>query len=288
MKLSVITINYNNKEGLRSTIDSIRNQTTHNFEYIIIDGGSTDGSVDIIKENEDIVDYWVSERDHGIYEAMNKGVRAAKGEFLQFLNSGDWLNSSDVFKLVLPHLTGEIDLLSGYTVRKTNDGRYFRENAGSPDFMTVVSMFEAPLSHAGSFIRRQLLVNRPYDENYRIVSDWKFFMETSLFDNVRYQHIDLDIAVFDSTGISSCASDRHQIERKMVLDEILPKNLSRDLTSIPSELYRLMRRIPTAYRLQKIIIAVVSMIISAYKLFMPRRVKEVDIPVIEVVNKSQH
>lgn len=286
MKLSVITINYNNKEGLRNTIDSIRNQTTHNFEYIIIDGGSTDGSVDVIKKNEDIIDYWVSESDHGIYDAMNKGVRAAKGMFLLFLNSGDGLNSSDVLKLTLPHLTDEIDLLSGYTVRKTKDGRYFRENAGSPDFMTIVSMFEAPLSHAGSFIRRQLLVNRPYDEQYRIVSDWKFFMEAFLFDNVRYQHIDLDIAVFDSMGISSSASDRHVLERKKVLNEILPEYLSRDLISIPSGLYRQMRRVPTAYRLHKIIITIVSVIVSTYKLFMPGRMKEVDLPVIKVVNKT--
>lgn len=286
MKLSVITINYNNKEGLHRTIDSIRNQATHNFEYIIIDGGSTDGSVDIIKENVDIIDYWVSERDHGIYEAMNKGVRAAKGMFLQFLNSGDWLNSSDVLKLTLPHLTDEIDLLSGYTVRRTQDGRYFREKAGSPDFMTVVSMFEAPLSHAGSFIRRQLLVNRPYDEQYRIVSDWKFFMEASLFDNIRYQHIDLDIAVFDSMGISSSASECHTLERKKVLNEILPEYLSRDLISIPSGLYRQMRRVPTAYRLHKVIITIVSTIVSAYKLFMPGRVKEVDLPVIKNVNKT--
>lgn len=286
MKLSIITINYNNKQGLVQTISSVRAQATRDFEYIVIDGGSTDGSVDVIKENEDIIDYWVSERDHGIYEAMNKGVKAAIGEFLQFLNSGDCLNSIDIIKLVSPHLTDKIDLLSGYTVRSTSDGRHLREKAGSPDFMTVTSMFEAPLSHAGSFIRRSLLVKRPYDEQFKIVSDWKFFMEASLFDNIRYQHIDLDIAVFDSSGISSCASDRHQMERKMVLDEILPKYLSRDLTSIPSGLYRQMRRVPTAYRLQKIIVTVVSIIISTYKLFLPTRIKEVDLPVIKVANKS--
>jgi glycosyltransferase involved in cell wall biosynthesis len=89
MKLSVITINYNNAIGLRKTIESVVNQTFRDYEYIIIDGGSTDGSVDVIKEYADKIDYWVSEPDKGIYNAMNKGVAAAHGEYTNFLNSGD-------------------------------------------------------------------------------------------------------------------------------------------------------------------------------------------------------
>ena len=89
MKLSVITINFNNRDGLRKTIESVVNQTYNDFEYIIIDGGSTDGSVDVIKEYADRIDYWVSEPDKGIYNAMNKGIDVAKGEYCIFMNSGD-------------------------------------------------------------------------------------------------------------------------------------------------------------------------------------------------------
>lgn len=282
--LSIITINYNNKEGLEKTINSIRNQSSSQFQYIIVDGGSTDGSIEIIKQNYDIIDIWISEKDHGIYEAMNKGVKLSSGEFLQFLNSGDWLNSSDVIETILPHLKDNIDILSGYSVRRSSEGEYNREISGSPEYLTVSSIFKSPLSHTSSFIRRSILVNRPYDENYRIVSDWKFFMEASIFDNIRYQHIDFDISVFDSSGISSSSSQLHNEERAKVLKEILPEYLNRDLTSIPPEIYRLMRQIPSAYRLHKIIIWVVSKIISTYKCLMPTRLENRDLPVINIDN----
>ena len=100
MKLSVITINYNNRDGLRQTIESVVGQTYRDFEYIIIDGGSTDGSVDVIKEYADKIDYWVSEKDKGIYNAMNKGVAVALGEYCLFLNSGDTLCHPDVLAQV--------------------------------------------------------------------------------------------------------------------------------------------------------------------------------------------
>ena len=100
MKFSIITINYNNCEGLRRTIESVVNQTCHDFEYIIIDGGSTDGSVDVIKQYADQIDYWVSEPDKGIYNAMNKGVAVAKGEYCLFLNSGDSLHNNSALAKV--------------------------------------------------------------------------------------------------------------------------------------------------------------------------------------------
>ena len=89
MKLSIITINYNNREGLKKTINSVINQTFRDFEYILIDGGSEDGSKEIILQHEAQFSYWRSEKDHGIYNAMNKGILAAKGDYLLFLNSGD-------------------------------------------------------------------------------------------------------------------------------------------------------------------------------------------------------
>ena len=108
MKLSVITINFNNRDGLRKTIESVVKQTYKDFEYIIIDGGSTDGSVDVIKEYADKIDYWVSEPDKGIYNAMNKGIDVAKGEYCIFMNSGDVFFSNDVYNEVYEDLRGGI------------------------------------------------------------------------------------------------------------------------------------------------------------------------------------
>src|SRR5574344_2490955 len=100
MKLSIITINYNNAEGLEKTIKSVINQTFTDYEYIIIDGGSTDGSTDIIKKYRENIDYWVSESDKGIYKAMNKGITYTHGEYLNFMNSGDCFHSSTVLNEV--------------------------------------------------------------------------------------------------------------------------------------------------------------------------------------------
>lgn len=112
MKLSIITINYDNKEGLLKTILSVVNQINHDYEYIIIDGGSNDGSVDIIKDYADKIDYWVSSKDKGIYNAMNKGIDVAKGEYCIFMNSGDTFYDSNTLKLCIPCLDGT-DVLAG-------------------------------------------------------------------------------------------------------------------------------------------------------------------------------
>ena len=101
MKFSIITINYNNKDGLEMTINSVLGQSFQGFEYIIIDGGSTDGSIDIIKKYESRIDYWVSEPDNGVYNAMNKGIRKATGDYINFMNSGDAYHSSSALGTVV-------------------------------------------------------------------------------------------------------------------------------------------------------------------------------------------
>ena len=98
MKLSIITVNFNDAEGLERTIKSVISQTFHDYEFIIIDGGSTDDSVNVIKKYESHIDYWVSEYDGGIYPGMNKGLRQAKGEYLNYMNGGDCYHSEDVLE----------------------------------------------------------------------------------------------------------------------------------------------------------------------------------------------
>lgn len=274
MRVSIITINYNNFNGLKRTIESVRTQSVFSeIEYVVVDGFSTDASRDILKEYADDISITISEPDNGIYDAMNKGVRAASGDFLLFLNSGDILCSDDVLAKVLPYLTGDLDILSGYTMRRMQNGKLVRELSGSPDYITLSSIIHAPLSHAGAFIRRQLLINRQYDETYRIASDWKFFLETSIFDNVRYRHINLDIAIFDNDGISSSPDNRdiHESERKRVLNE-LPNSILRDVNPLPEELILSMRSIPESRQLQKFITQVVKIIIKAYSWLRPNAI----------------
>ena len=100
MRLSIITVNYNNKDGLQKTIDSVISQTFKDFEWIVIDGGSTDGSRELIEKNKNYFSFWCSEHDKGVYNAMNKGIVHAKGEYLNFMNSGDCFVSNKVLEKI--------------------------------------------------------------------------------------------------------------------------------------------------------------------------------------------
>ena len=151
MKLSVITINYNNRDGLRKTIESVVNQTCKDFEYVIIDGGSTDGSVDVIKEYADRINYWVSEPDKGIYNAMNKGIDVAQGEYCLFLNSGDYLFDNYVLSEVALHLDGT-DVITGCLKLDTGEFWYAHKE------ITLSLLYKGfSLSHPASFIKTKYL-----------------------------------------------------------------------------------------------------------------------------------
>lgn len=200
MKISIITINYNHAEGLRKTIESVVTQSSHDYEYIVIDGGSTDGSVDVIQEYADKIDYWVSEPDGGIYPAMNKGIRVARGEYCIFMNSGDELYSKDVIENVVKQGLGE-DIVCG-------DICFGESNISpNPDKVTMRTFYKHTLYHQASFIKTQLLREHPYDETMRSAADWKFFMHELVFRNASYRHIPLVIARFECGGVSMTNSD---------------------------------------------------------------------------------
>lgn len=200
MIISVITINYNNAEGLRRTIESVVCQTLRDYEFVVIDGGSTDDSVDVIKEHASQIDYWVSEPDGGIYPAMNKGVRAAHGEYCIFMNSGDEFYSKDVIENVIKQGLRE-DIVCG-------DICFGESNISpNPDKVTMRTFYKSTLYHQASFIKSQLLREHPYDETMRSAADWKFFMHELVFRNASYRHIPLVIARFECGGVSMTNSD---------------------------------------------------------------------------------
>lgn len=218
MKISVVTINYNNKEGLQRTIKSVVEQSYPNIEYIVIDGGSSDGSADVIKQNEDSIYYWVSESDSGIYNAMNKGVAKATGEYCLFLNSGDSLHNPNALSEFASRLSGE-DLLMG-RVMCTPSGRIAYDDITYP--LTMLDFYMGgPVPHPACLIKRALFDKHLYDENLRIVSDWKFFLQVIVLDRCSYKIVDTVVADFEEEGVSSNLQ-KCNVEREKVLRELLP------------------------------------------------------------------
>lgn len=280
MKLSIITINYNNKEGLKRTAESVKRQRCKDFEYIVVDGDSTDGSKAVMQEYADTIDIAISEKDTGIYNAMNKGVKVAHGDFLLFLNSGDWLNSTDVTEVILPHLNYNVDILNGYILR---EGKFKRHLPGSPKTLTISSILHSAMSHQSTFIRKSLLINRPYNENYRIISDWIFFLETSIFDSPKYQHIDFDVAVFESAGLSSNAEGLIR-EGKVFWPTFLSEHAVRDISCIPPDLFVMFRQIPDSYKFQKFCIWIIRRLFNIYAFIRPKAIHKCDNPCIYLKN----
>lgn len=195
MKLSIITICYNNRQGLEKTLRSVCAQLTPEVEYIVIDGGSTDGSVDLIKQYADHITYWVSEPDKGIYNAMNKGIAVAKGEYVNFMNSGDCFVSDDVIARVLPRLQGK-DFYVGGEIRG-------KKVIKSPRSIKFSHFLYHALPHQGAFIRTELLKKRPYDESYKIAADWEQMFYELIINNASYEQLPFIVALFDMTGVST-------------------------------------------------------------------------------------
>ena len=209
MKLSIITINRNNKYGLEKTIRSVIAQTCRDYEYIVIDGASTDGSADIIRQYEKKISCWISEPDQGIYNAMNKGILQAHGEYCLFLNSGDILYNAEALKNIRTYLDSDYPMISCRLMyQEQSDGYLPRQDFS---FLTLIGSY---LPHPSTLIQRKLFDQVGfYDERYAIIADFVFFFRAIVFHNIKYTVIDVPLTIFDRTGISS-TGNQHIIERK--------------------------------------------------------------------------
>ncbi|WP_299291059.1 glycosyltransferase family 2 protein [uncultured Mucilaginibacter sp.] len=242
MQLSIITINYNNASGLEQTFKSIENQSYKHYEYIVIDGGSTDGSLNIIKEYEHLLNYWISEKDTGIYNAINKGIHIAKGKYLFFLNSGDLLHDNQVLDTIIPDLNNE-DIVYGNLLIKELNRSWLKIY---PSKLLFSYFLNDSLPHSGGiFILKSAFKNelRIYDESLKIVSDWKWFMLALFKYNYSYKYLDKTIGIFDFTGISARPENSKLLlsEKKQVLEKYFPRFYPEiaNLTSYKNELYML-------------------------------------------------
>lgn len=311
MKLSIITINYNNAEGLRKTLASVAAQTYADIEHIIVDGGSTDGSVEIIREYADneairLQGYtairqekngkaddalpnrplassphrheirWISEPDKGIYNAMNKGIEIALGrmgvtddhhsmplasrlspdslsDYIQILNSGDILAANDVTERMFEAMGNRKLAIGNDPNCPTSDsapasspfasrlspiengpaifyGNMTKVNAagkvvgksGYTEY-SLRQFYSSTLNHDCAYIRRDLFEEYGlYDENLKIVSDWKWYLQAIGFGRVKPEYVDIDVTIFDDGGISETNLVLRNAERRKVLEELLP------------------------------------------------------------------
>lgn len=199
-KLSIITINLNNASGLQKTIESVFAQTFTDYEYIVIDGGSTDASKELMEKHKKKFVYAISEKDKGIYNAMNKGVGKAKGEYLLFLNSGDYLANDEVLSHVLAQ-TENKDLIYGILVLDRKGVLYHKEY---PEQLHFSFFLKDTVPQPSSIIKRGLfqLVGL-FNENLRSTSDWEFFLNAVCKYNASYKYIPIPFTVFNTEGITS-------------------------------------------------------------------------------------
>jgi len=256
MNLTIITINRNNASGLEKTLSSVATQSFKEFEYIVIDGASTDGSIEVIKTHEDEFAHlkWVSEPDAGIYNAMNKGIRMASGDYIQILNSGDCLAADDVIERMMKAMEEKVypNILYGNLVKCFPDGRRLTDKCFAGRKITMLGMYLGTLNHSPAFIRRTLFEKYGYyDETLRIVSDWKWCMQAIIFGDEQPRYVDVDVVLFDMEGFSETNKGLAKAERKVVLEQMLPHAVLADYEqfAIPMDQFKRLQRHPWAYKM---------------------------------------
>lgn len=232
-KISIITINRNNAEGLEKTIRSVLNQTYTNYEYLVIDGASTDNSKEVLINYQSQLTLALSEPDTGIYNAMNKGIKRAIGDYCYFLNSGDTLASAHT----LQHIFGQTEYSAPYICgHQINiiDGKQHIAPAKNKT-LTLYDFYTGTIKHQATFIRRDLFTQYGlYDESLRITSDWKFFLQTIGLHNQQPVYVDVDIVHFLWEGISTNPKwiKIHNEERQKVFDQCIPKTIQADYNNL--------------------------------------------------------
>ena len=238
MKYSIITVNYNNREGLRRTIESVIAQTFRDFEFIVIDGGSTDGSTDVLREYDEYISYWVSEKDSGIYNGMNKGIARATGNYLNFMNSGDCFYDANVLQHVTDQIVGDTskhcsnaDIIVG---RDYHYSEALQQGHASvqPPRVTMMHFFVATLDHQSSFIRRELFDSSPYQEDFRLVSDWIFFTEKIVGEGRSVKFIPDIVCRREEGGLSEQQQERNRKEINQFLHQYLPQGVYDDYATL--------------------------------------------------------
>ena len=209
-------------------MQSVLEQTYSKIEYIIIDGGSTDGSKEYIESKDKNLAYWVSEPDKGIYHAMNKGIDQATGDYVLFLNSGDRLVGAEIVDVISKNF-GDCDILFGNLIKVSINQKQLIDKGPQSSNLTLNNFFVGTLNHPSTFIKRDLFKKYgKYDESLKIVSDWKFFLIAIGLNDSVVKYLDTEISYFDMTGLSNSNLKARKDERDLVLKSLLPLRIYND------------------------------------------------------------
>ena len=286
MRLTIITINYNNASGLQKTMESVLNQTSKEFEYIIVDGAAPlnppkggllknphplnsleGGTSRPVKQDIEVIEKFITEKgekvngftrctflspfggvgggffsepDNGIYHAMNKGIRMAKGEYIHFLNSGDWLVDEYVVEKMLNKIN-DSDILVGIKVSVRADGKAYVDNDKIKS-VGFITLYKSTIQHPSAYIRRDLFnIYGMYDESLKIVSDWKWYLISVGLNNAKVDFADVYVTFFDTTGISCTNFALDKNERRQVLEELVPLTILADYDKYNFDIERIER-----------------------------------------------
>lgn len=205
IKISIITVCYNAVETIENTILSVINQDYDNIEYIIIDGGSTDGTIDILKKYQESITKWISEPDNGIYDAMNKGIKIATGEWINFMNSGDTFVENDVLTNIFTNDSYiKTSVIYGDSVFDVNGKLYI---SPALDFSSLSMGFV----HQSSFVRSSDAKEFMFDLKYRLAADYDMMMRLKK-DNRVFSYVNMAISMYDTSGLSAQNRENHIFE----------------------------------------------------------------------------
>lgn len=248
MILSIITINWNNADGLEKTMRSVVKQNEKEFEYVVVDGGSTDESVEVIKKyalQREIV--WSSERDNGIYNGMNKGIQKARGEYIMILNSGDYLADDNVVGCLLKSIEsdGYPSVYYGNIIKIWPDGKTLIDHQIGGE-ISMISFYSGTLNPDGAMIKKSLFEKYGYfDENMKICSDWAWLMNVLALHGETSKRCSINTIYFDMTGVSEGGEKSLKTiksERRQVLEKALPAAVLADYDKYATDI-RIMQRI---------------------------------------------
>ena len=219
MKISIITVSFNAAKTIEQTISSVVNQTYKNIEFIIIDGGSTDGTVDIIKKYHDKIAFWCSEPDKGIYDAMNKGIKKSTGDYIQIIGSDDCLYSRDTIQNVVDSIDDETDIFSAarFEVDEEKKIQILTTNESAKYYKRGVLPW---MPHTGIFVKGSYMKKNLFDTAYKIAADYKFILQAYMDKNVKFQYEDFPVAFFSLSGVSNINRQEQKEERNRLCDEL--------------------------------------------------------------------